>query len=132
MNYKVYKKFRIGVALFIGVTVSIAVSRNSTLLAFAAIVTGLLFILLIRSKVKITIDERERSVREKAAQLTYAIITPTMGISSVVITFFAQGKYVYLESVGMVVSYLTLFILSTYALSYHFLNRKFGGNSDEE
>jgi uncharacterized membrane protein len=37
---------------------------------------------LVRSKVKIITDERELSIQEKAARVTYAIFAPTLGLLS--------------------------------------------------
>jgi len=90
-----------------------------------------LFMILVRSKTKITIDEREQTVREKAAQLTYAIFAPTIGIGSFLLIIFSRGEYYYLEALGMVLAYLSLFLIALYALTYYYFNRKFGGGSEE-
>jgi len=132
MNIKKYKQIRALVAFFISVTVSISVVQDSYLLAVAGVLTGMLFLILVRSKTKIVVDEREKTVREKAAQMTYAIFAPTIGLGSFVLTMFARGEFYYLESLGMVFTYLTLFIIALYSISYHFLNKKYGGNGDEE
>jgi uncharacterized membrane protein len=140
MNIKKYRQMRIVAALFIGVIVSIAVTQNSYLLAVIGVLTGMLFLILVKSKTKIVVDEREATVREKAAQLTYAIFAPTIGIGAVLmlipshsgVSVFAKGEFAYLESLGMVFAYLSLFLIAIYAISYHFLNRKYGGGSNEE
>ena len=140
MNVKQYKQIRVAVALFISIIVSIATIQNSYILAVVGVITGMMFMILVKSKTKIPIDERELTVREKAAQLTYAIFAPTIGIGAFMLlipsrsglSVFAKGEFTYLESLGMVLAYLTLFLIAIYAISYHFLNRRYGGGGHEE
>lgn len=132
MSIKQYQQVRAAIAVFIGMIVSFATVRNSMVLAVVAVVTGMLFLSAVRAKVKIVIDEREQSVRQQAAQWTYAIFAPTLGLGSFVLFMFARDEYYYIEALAMVFSYLTLFLIALYAISYHFLNRKYGGKSDEE
>lgn len=140
MNIKRYRQVRAAVAVFVGIIVSIAVRQNSYILATAGVVAGMLFLTLVRSKTKIIIDEREKTVREKAAQMTYAIFTPTIGIGAFLLLFpsysglslFSKGEFLYTESLGMVFAYLTLFLISVYSISFYFLNKKYTGQDDEE
>lgn len=139
MTIKRYRQIRVLVALFVMFIVSLATSQSSYLLAAVGVLTGMLFMILARSKTKITIDEREKTVREKAAQLTYAIFTPIIGLGAFMLLIpyqdlspvFANGEFAYLQSIGMVLAYLTLFLIAVYALAYHFINRKLGGGSEE-
>jgi uncharacterized membrane protein len=139
MKNKTYRQIRVMVAFFVGATVSIAVNLHSYLLAIIAVVTGMLFLSLVRSKTKITIDEREKAIQEKAAQLTYAIFAPTIGIGAFLmlvpsysgISVFSKGEFAYLESLGIVFAYLSLFLIAIYSISYFFLNRKYGGGNEE-
>jgi len=139
MSPKRYNQIRAAVAVFVGTIVSIGVTRDSYLLAVAAMVTGMMFLVLVRTKAKIKSDEREITVREKAAQATYAIFAPTLGLGAFLLMFpthsrlsvFAKGDFLYLESLGMIFSYLTLFLISLYAISYGYFNRKYGGGDEE-
>jgi uncharacterized membrane protein len=131
MNVKKYRQIRAIVALFVSATVSLAVTQDSMLLAAAGVLTGMLFLGLVRSKTKIVIDEREKTVREKAANMTYAIFAPTVGLGSFFLILLGQ-KSVYLFALGQILAYLTLFLIAVYAISYYFLNRKYGGSKDEE
>lgn len=137
MDRKKYNQLRVLIAFFVLAIVGLAVVQDSYLLSASGVVTGMIFMVLVRSKVKIKIDEREKTVREKAAQLTYAIFAPTLGIGAFLLLIpyqklspvFAKGEFVYLESLGMILAYLTLFLIAIYAISYHYLNRKYGGGS---
>ena len=141
MDRKKYHQLRVVVTLFVSVIVSLSVTSNSYLLALVGVLSGLLFLTLVRSKAKITVDERESSIQEKAARMTYAIFTPTLGIGAFLLLIpsqgelfpvFAKGDFLFLESLGMIFAYLTLFLIFLYAISYHFLNRKYGGGADAE
>lgn len=140
MNRKKYNQLRVVVTIFVSAIVSLAAAQGSYLLAFMGVATGLIFMTFVRLKAKIRIDEREEAIREKAAQLTYAIFAPTIGIGAFLLLIpyqkispvFAKGEFVYPESLGTIFAYLALFLIATYAISYHFLNRKFGGGGNEE
>jgi uncharacterized membrane protein len=137
MDITRYKQLRVGISLFVFALVSLAGIGNSYLLALAGILTGIVFLALVRTKVKIKTDERESAIEEKAARMTYAIFAPTIGIGAVLmliptqsgLAVFSKGEFAYLESLGMVFAYLTLFLIAIYAISYHFLNRKYGGGN---
>lgn len=139
MKKKRYLRIRATIMVFLAAIIGLAVFNNSYMLAAVSIIIGMLFLSAVRSKVKITADEREVTIREKAAQLTYAIFAPTIGIGAFLLLFpsksglsvFSKGEWVYVESLGMVLAYLTLFLIALYAISYHFLNRKFGGGNEE-
>lgn len=121
------------VSFFVAMAVSSAVIQNSFWLAIAAVVTGMLFMVLARSRAKIRIDEREKLMREKAAQFAYAIFTPVIGLGSVAITFLGRkADTPYLSSLGIILSYLTLFLISIYSLAYYTLSKRYGGSGDEK
>lgn len=140
MDRKKYKQLRVAVAFFVGMIVSTAVLRDSYLLALTGVSTGMIFMVLVRSKAKIRTDERELTIQEKAARMTYAIFAPTIGAIAFLLLFpsksglsvFSKGEWIYTESLGMIFAYLSLFLISIYAISYHFFNRKYGGGGNEE
>jgi len=135
-----YRQFRVIVALFVGTIVGLATVRDSYLLATAGVLTGMVFVVLVRAKAKIKTDEREATIQDKAARMTYAIFTPTIGITAFLlllpskggIDVFSKGEWLFTESLGMIFAYLTLFLIAIYAISYHFFNRKYGGGGNEE
>ena len=140
MNSKKYRQLRAISVFFVSMVVAMAVLMDSYILACTGVITGMVFLVFVRSQAKFTLDEREQTIREKAAQLTYAIFAPTIGIGAFLLLFpsysglsvFSRGEFVYLESLGMVFAYLTLFLLVIYAISYFFLNKKYGGSPDEK
>ena len=130
MDIKRYKLIRILVVMFIAVMVSAATTTGNYILAIIGLVIGIAFMRIVRAKSNILVDEREITLRQKAAHLTYAIFMPVIGLSSFLLLVFARGKYHYLESLGLVLAYLTLFIIGVYALSYLYLNKQHGGDDD--
>jgi len=132
MDIKKYKQLRLVVGIFTAVIVALAYSKNNYVLATIGVITGMVFIRIVRSKSNIRVDEREVTLREKAANLTYAIFTPTIGLSAFFLLLLARGEFYYLESLGLILAYLTLFIIGLYALTYLYLNRQYGGDNDQE
>lgn len=132
MDIKRYKQLRILVVIYIIVTVSVASTTGNYLLAVIGLVTGMVFMRIVRAKSNILVDEREVTLRQKAAHLTYAIFTPVIGLSSFFLLIFARDQYYYLEALGLVLAYLTLFIIGLYALTYLYLNQQHGGDHDHE
>ncbi len=119
--------------------VSMAMVRDNIVLASVGVISGVVFMVLVRKKVRMNTDERELVIQEKAARMTYAIFAPTIGIGAFLMllpsksgfSVFSKGEWLYLESLGMIFAYLTLFLITIYAISYHFFNRKFGGGAEE-
>lgn len=140
MNRKRYKQIRVIVTFFVSAIVALAVIKNSYLLAAAGVCTGLIFMALARSTAKIKTDERAVTIQEKAAMTTYAIFAPTLGLAAFFlmlpskggIDVFSKGEWLFTDSLGLIFAYLTLFLISIYAVSYHFFSRKYGGGGDEE
>lgn len=134
MNQKRYRQIRVVVIFFMAMILSIAIGIDSYLLAMISIITGIMFTVIIKSRAKIRVDEREMAIREKAANLTYAIFAPTIGLGAALLILIPDTKdSFYLEALGTVLAYLSLFLIALYAISYSFLNKKYGGsNSDEK
>lgn len=128
------------VAFFVVMIVSIAVTKDSYLLATAGVFTGIVFMFMVRAKAKVTTDERAQTILEKAAKTTYAIFAPTIAIAAFLLllpskgglSVFSHGEWQFLESLGMIFAYLSLFLIALYSISYHIFNRKFGGGGNEE
>ena len=64
--------------------------------------------------------------------MLYSIFTPTIGLGALVLLLLARNELYYLEFLGVVLAYLTLFLIVLYAISYYFFNKKYGAEDDEE
>ena len=132
MDTKRSRQFRVAALLFIAAVVAVAIWLSNYLLAGAGLLTGLLFLFVVPANAPLAADEREQTIREKAAASTYAIYGGALGASAVILLLGAGRGFAYLEALGLVFAYLTLFLIALYAVSYQFYNRKYGGGADEE
>ena len=131
MDKTTYRKVRFGIAIFSIILVSLAVSLENNVLAAASVLACMAFMIIARSKSNIRVDEREVMVRQKAAQMTYAIFAPTIGLGSFLLILLAKEDHYFLEAIGIVLAYLSLFLIALYAISHFYFNRKFGGDGKE-
>jgi len=134
MNYKQFKKIKILTISFISATVAVAVVYNNIVLAFAGVLIGMLFLFWVRKKTKvILVDERIQNIAGRAARLTYVTLTITAAVSSLALTIigrrFSETSY---ETLGIILSYVTLFSLALYSLSYKYISKKYGETDDEQ
>lgn len=134
MNYKQFKRMRVLATSFVSATVAIAVVYNNIILALAGVLIGMLFLFLVRKKTKaILVDERIQSIGGRAARLTYTILTITIAFLSLI--FIGSGRRTgeaNYEMLGVILSYITLFSLALYSLSYKYISKKYGETDDEQ
>jgi len=76
MNKRNYHLLRAAALLFIITIVVVALWLKLYLLAVVGVLTAIIFLMTVQSQAKLAIDEREQSIREKAAHTTYAIFAP--------------------------------------------------------
>lgn len=131
MNSKQYRQSRIVVVFLVSILVALASKLDLAILAIAAALTGFVFLLVVRFKHKIVIDEREKTIREKAAQTAQAVFTPTLAIGALLMILFGQNS-IYILALGQIFAYLSLFQMLLYAISFHFYNHKYGAAANEE
>ncbi len=132
MNEKTFKFLKFLVTAFLAALMFLAILRTQLALAVIAGIAGILFLTIVRTTGSLIVDEREQSVREKAAQLTYLIFAPTLGLSALGLLVLSHDSNYFLESLGVIFAYLTLFQITLYTLSSFFIDRKLGGNGQEE
>lgn len=132
MDEKKHQTLRISVTIFLIALVCLAVLRTQYLLALIGAMSSILFLNVVRSSSKLVIDERDQTIREKAAQMTYMIFAPTLGLSALILLLVARGHYFFLESLGVIFAYLTVFLITLYTISSFFIDRKYGGDGQKE
>lgn len=134
MNYKQFKKIKILITSFVSVMVAMAVIYDNIILALAGVSIGMLFLFLVRKKAKIVlVDERIQKISGRAARLTYTILTVTVALLSLI--FIGSGRQTGeagYEMLGIILSYITLFSIALYALSYKYISKKYGETDDEQ
>jgi len=134
MNCKQFKRIKMLITAFVSATVAIAVVYNNAILALAGVAIGMLFLLLVRKKTKIVlVDERIQNIGGRAARLTYVILTVTLAFFSLVfITTGRRTGEANYETLGTILSFITLFSLALYSLSYKYFSKKYGETDNEQ
>ena len=130
MKYKTFIKLRIIIAILIAFTVALATSINNFYLAITGVLIGVLFMVLVKSKFKkVIVDERVISISGKASRATYIIATLFLAIIGMFLIISGRGgEDIYVESIGVLFSYTAMFLIAIYSISYHYFNKKYGGN----
>lgn len=135
MNYKQFKKVNALAAAFISATVAIAVVNNNLILAIAGVSIGVLFLLLVKKTTKaVLVDERIQNISGQAARLTYTIVTVVLAFLSLVLIMIgrkATPPQSSIEMLGTIFSYIALFNLALYSVSYKYLSKKYGEEDNE-
>ena len=133
MTTKGFRNARIIILIFVAITVGLAMSQANIFLALAGIIIGMAFMWFVRKKTSgVLVDERMQNMSEKAGRLTYIISVSVTGWTSVILMLISRyGHFAYLESLGLIFAYTTLFIILVYTISYYYYLHE-GGDYDKE
>jgi len=115
-------------AMFIAITVSMAVSIENIYLALSAVIIGMISMFLIKRNVKeVLVDEMVQSIAGKSALMAYSIVIPVLAALSLILMFSDlsnRGSETY--NLGIYLSYIVLFNMAVYSLFYYYYQRKYG------
>jgi uncharacterized membrane protein len=130
MNYQQFKKIRLLIIALVVVIMAAAVTIDNFYLAISGVLIGMLFLHLVRIRFKqVMVDERVISVSGKASRMTYVFITLLLGLLSLFFIF--SGRFhedFYIETLGVIFSYVVMLNIAIYAISYRYFNKKYGGD----
>lgn len=132
MTLKKYRQIKNSVLIFLSLIILISLSLQLFLLTGFSVLTFILFLSLISSKNQKIFDEREVNLRQQATDFTFTIFLSTISVSSFLmlipsysgLSVFSRGEFLFLETLGVIFAYLTLFIIILYSLSYFFFSRQ--------
>lgn len=127
MKQKTYTNLTNGATAFVGAIVGVAVAQNNIILAIIGFIVGMIFLSVIKSKSRVTADERQIMLADKAARLTYIVFALTVGIGGTIISILFPDLT---QKIGFMFSSLALYLMALYSLSYFYLNNKYGGSPD--
>lgn len=133
MKYSTFKRIKILITSFVSATVAIAIVYNNMILAFAGVLIGILFLILVRKTTRtVLVDERVKVISGNAARLTYVVLTSVLGILSLMLILSGRrtGDF-YTETLGIIFSYITLLSLAIYSMSYKYYIKKYGTKDDK-
>jgi len=132
MSYKNFKVARMLMAMFIAMTVSIAISIENVLLAVSAIGIGMISMVLIKRSVKeVLVDEMVKTIAGKSALMAYTITVPVLAFLSLILMFSnlsSRGSEMY--NLGITLSYVALFNMAAYSLAYYYYQKKYGRDNE--
>lgn len=125
MSYNRYKLVRIFIVAFVSITVSLAVSAENAYLAVAGVVIGGIAMFLVKKNVKeLLVDEMVKSIAGKSALMAYSITVPTLALFSIILMFSNLGNIdSYYYNLGIILSYIVLFNIAIYSISYYFYKK---------
>ncbi len=130
MDQKQFKTARLVIVMLVAITVSTAVSVNNFYLALSGVLIGMLFMWLVRlGYKKAIVDERVNAVSGRAARMSYAVTTMTlMALSLFFIISGKNGGQPYVEALGTIFGFVTLFAVAIYSISFHYYDQRYGGD----
>lgn len=128
MKLNTYKKAKFIIFLLVLIGVSLSIYLNAVLLAVVSIGFGMVVNSFLKAQIVNPIaDERLVSVSEKAAQTSFKVLLPILGLTSLALLYASGGPFYYLKSLGIILAYITILGLFIYLSAYYYYNRKFGG-----
>jgi uncharacterized membrane protein len=128
MEQKTYKKYVIGIGSAVGIVVGYAAVRGNIVLAAVAVVTGMLFLYLCKTRVTGVIeDERAYRISEKASRRTVQIIGVSSAVSGLGMIGLSRAGYMEMEQVGFALAYYATVLLAVYMLFYWYYSNQYGG-----
>lgn len=119
-------------AVFIAMTISIAIAMENVCLAIAAVIVGMISMFLIKRNVKaVMVDEMVKTIAGKSALMAYNISVVALAALSLFFVFSNlsnRGSQLY--NLGIVLSYIVLFEMALYSFSYYYYNKKYGRDDE--
>lgn len=115
------------IMIFIVLVVGYAYVKQLAVVGLGAVVVGMLFMVLVKTRVKeVMVDERMMTVAGKAGEITYRVVTLVMGLGALMLMTIGQGEGMeYLNALGLIFAYIAMFSIGVYALSYWLFNRDY-------
>lgn len=125
MREKKFNQLRILISAYVAVLISVAITKQNVWLLAGGILTGLLSMWVAKKKLAAkTTDERTEYITGKATTITYSIMSTTLAFVSLFLIFVAKNQP-YLQSVGLILSYITLTMIGLFAILYrYYLNKE--------
>jgi len=119
-----FKFIRILTAMYVSVTVSVAVTTNNGWLALFGIGSGLIFLWAMKRKFQIrSTDEMLENIGGKAARMAFSVMTTVLALLSLLFHFLGEPTG-YLAALAIIFSYLTLSLIAVYSLAFYYYQKQ--------
>ncbi|MCS3901556.1 DUF2178 domain-containing protein [Methanococcus voltae] len=141
MNYETYKKYRLIVIAYVALLTSYGITSKEVLVVFGAVLTGMLFMFLLRrnlDKEEVLVDELVLKVSEKAANASMALCTIAFAVAGLIlmnivsILSLIDGKPVIAQpwegyvNMGITLSWSAMALLISFVGFKYYYGRKYG------
>jgi uncharacterized membrane protein len=129
LSRKQFEKAQKLLTLLVIIGVFLSFYFESALIAVLVIGFGMFIMTFLKSSVKNNIsDERIESISNRAAMVSFRVMLPILGLTSVALLVSAGEKeFYYLHGLGVILSYITCLGLLIYLIAYFSYKRKYGG-----
>jgi len=130
MKIQTYKKINAVLFATMFLCVGLAFWSGQTFIAFLAIGCYMALISLLKTRIRgILADERQIAVAQKASEVSFKILLPTLLFASVaLISAAGENDFYYLKGLGIILSYITSLGTLIYFLTFLYFNKISGGN----
>ncbi len=126
MSYKIFKLWRIIVAIIVVILVGWSVANNNALIPVPAVIAGIVIVLLLKRGMKeVVVDERIFSVADKAAMFVFRTFVILAGMAAATMLALNLERYPGLEQAGLTLAYSVCALLILYYIAYMYYNRKY-------
>jgi uncharacterized membrane protein len=128
MKLKNFNKARKILIVLSLIGAGISIYLESSLLILLIVGLSMVILTFLKTQVKNPIaDERLQDVSEKAAQTSFKILMPILGLTSLALFSVGPGPFYFLHSLGVILGYVTCVGIGVYLVSYFYFKRKYGG-----
>jgi uncharacterized membrane protein len=128
MKLDTYKKLRNLLLVIVLLLMGLAIYFEIVFLGIIAVGGGMVVNSFFKAQVKDKqVDERIAVVSDKAAMTSFKVSLSIVGFIGVVLLVFGQGSYYFLESMGIVLGFVTCVMVAVYLISWIYFNKYYGG-----
>lgn len=119
-----FKLVRMLTAMYVSITVSMAVTTNNAWLALFGVGSGMIFLWAMKRKLQVrTTDEMLENIAGKAARMAYSVMTTVLALFSLLFHFLGEPTG-YLAALAIIFSYLTLSLIAIYSLAFYYYQKQ--------
>ena len=128
MTVAQYKKTNLALfAILLGIIV-FSLWKGFIFLTFLGIGFYMAIVSLLKTRVRgILADERQTLVGAKAAETSFRVIVPLLMFTSLALLSANKEGFHYLQSLGLILAYVTCLAIVIYQITYWYFDRQTGG-----
>ena len=127
MERKKFKLYSMLITIIVGFFIGLSAFRAEPITAIFAVVIGMIFLYVLKSRVKQVIeDERVYKISEKASRRTIQVVGTITAILGLLIIGLSKSNYLEFIEVGYSLASFATVLLMVYMIFYGYYAKKFG------